>query len=99
MMRKFPGTRYAGDEIVGSLSEATTGLDENGKAGAGEDEVLSSVCVPLQVALESADLLLQFMEQQDNTSYTVILHLWKIKMNINKNVNAAKVQKKMTRLL
>ena len=36
------------------------------------------------------------MEQHDDTSYTNILHLRKIKMNINKKLSAAKVQKKMT---
>ena len=36
------------------------------------------------------------MGQQDDTSYTDILHLRKIKMNINKKLSAAKVQKKMT---
>ena len=56
---------------------------------------MSSVCVPLQAALESADLLLRFMEQQVDTSYTDILHLQKIKMNINKKLSAAKAQKKM----
>ena len=85
------------DEIVaGSLSEATAGLDENGEAEAEEDEIVSSVCVPSQAALESADLLLRFVEQQDDISYTDILHLQKIKLNINKKLNAAKVQKKMT---
>ena len=56
---------------------------------------MSPVCVPLKAALESADLL-RFMEQHDDTSYTDILHLRKIKMNINKKWSAAKVQKKMT---
>ena len=60
-----------------------------------EDEIVSSVCVPLQATMESADLL-RFMEHQGNTSYTDILHLRKIKMNINKKLSAAKVQKKMT---
>ena len=36
------------DEIVGSLSKATTALEENGKAEGEEDEIVSSVCVPLQ---------------------------------------------------
>ena len=84
------------DEIVGSLSEATTVLQENGEAEGEEDEIVSSVCVPLQAALESADLLLRFMEQQGDTSYTDILHLRNLKMNINKKLSAAKVQKKMT---
>ena len=87
------------DEIVGSLSEATTALEENGKAEGEEDEIVSPVCVPLQAALESADLLLRFMEQQDDTSYTDILHLQKITMNINKKLSAAKVQKKITDFL
>ena len=66
-----------------------------GEAEEEEDEIVSSVCVPLQAALESADLL-RFMEQQDDTSYIDILHLQKIKMNINKKLSADKVQKKMT---
>ena len=66
-----------------------------GEAKREEDKIVSSVCVPLQAALESADLL-RFMEQHDDTSYTDILHLRKIKMNINKKLSAAKVQKKMT---
>ena len=71
------------------------GHETRGEAEGEEDEIVSSVCVPLQAALEPADLL-RFMEQHDDTSYTDILHLWKIKMNINKKLCAAKVQKKMT---
>ena len=60
---EIPGHEIRGeDEFVGSLSEATTVLEENGEAEGEEDELVSSVCVPLQVALESADLLLRFME-------------------------------------
>ena len=66
-----------------------------GEAEGEEDKIASSVCVPLQAALESADLL-RFMEQHDDTSYTDILHLQKTKMNRNKKLSAAKVQKKMT---
>ena len=60
---EIPGHEIRGkDEIVGSLSEATNVLEENGEAEGEEDEIVSSVCVPLQAALESADLLLRFME-------------------------------------
>ena len=94
---EIPGHEICGeDEIVGSLSEVTNVLQENGDAEGEEDEIVSSVYFPLQAALESADLLLQFMEYQGDTSYTDILHLRKIKMNINKKLNATKVQKKMT---
>ena len=94
---EIPGHEIRGeDEIVGSLSEATTALEKNGEVKGEEDEIASSVCVPLQAALESADLLLRFMEQQDGTSTTDILNLRKIKMNINKKLSAAEVQKKMT---
>ena len=96
---EIPGHEIHGeDEIVGSLSEATTALEKNGEVKGEEDEIASSVCVPLQAALESADLLLRFMEQQDGTSTTDILNLRKIKMNINKKLSAAEVQKKMTPL-
>ena len=96
-MRKFPGTRYAAKmKMLDLLSEATTVLVENGEAEGEEDKIVSSLCVPLQVTLESADLYLWFMEHQGNTSYTDILHLRKIKMNINKKLSAAKVKKKMS---
>ena len=73
------------------------GHEIRGEAEGQEDEIVSSVCVPLQAALESADLL-RFMEQHEDTSYTDILHLRKIKKNINKKLSAAIVQKKMTDL-
>ena len=60
---EIPGHEIRGkDEIVGSLSEATNVLEENGEAEREEDKIVLSMCVPLQAALESADLLLQFME-------------------------------------
>ena len=49
---EIPGHEISGeDEIVVSLSEATTVLEENGEAEGEEDEIVSSVCVSLQAAL------------------------------------------------
>ena len=50
---------FDADVDVGDVDDVDVDLGE-------EDKIVSSVCVPLQAALESADLL-RFMEQHDDT--------------------------------
>ena len=100
---EIPRHEICGEDgnCCGVLKRGYNWFGREWRSEAEEDEIVSSVCIPLQAALESADLLLRFMEQQDDNSYTDILHLQKNKMNIglNKKFNSAKVQKKMTESL
>ena len=59
----------------------------------GEEELVAEFRVLLQTALESAETLMQFLEQEDNTSFSEIILPRKIRMNIRKKKNAEIVSK------
>ena len=52
----------------------------------GEEELVPEFRVPLQTALQSAEILMQFLEREDDTSFSEIILLRKIRMNIRKKL-------------
>ena len=62
----------------------------------GEEELVPEFRVLLQTALESAETLMQFLEREDDTSFSEIILLRKIRMNIRKKLLLVKSRKKLT---
>ena len=72
------------DEIV-AAAVTMHATDTSESEGEGEgDDLLTMKRVPLQTALDSVETLMVFLEQEDDSDFSDILMIRKIRMNIRK---------------